>query len=596
MKSLLRLFPYFYTYRYWVLLGFGGFFFSRLFEIFTSYFIAMGIDEIALQLQGEQGPYSVAAIALISMACVVGRFVFVIYARRIIRRAGIAVSYDLRQAVYGAVQHQSSEFFSRIGVGDIMTRAIQDIALIQRLIGNGSVHLVIIVYAPLFAITFMSYKSPSLTLLILPILPILFGYAWWISREMAATSKVVQERLSALSAHVQENLSGIRTVQAMAQEENEIARFWQTNDAYGNAFYRQARVQSLMSAWMPFFAAIAQLVILVYGGNLVLDGEMTVGDLVFFLFCLNMLLQPIRMAGMFITLVQRAVVASRRLGEILEAEPEITDAPTRKTPDIITGAFELRDLSFTYSGARTPSLRSLNLSIEHGESIGIVGRVGAGKSTLLKLFTRMVDTPRGSLFVDGSDVCDYPLNQLRAQIAQVLQDPFLFGEPLRSNISYDEPGRRLDQVWSSADAAALRDTIELFPAQMETVVGERGVTLSGGQKQRTTLARGLIREAPVLILDDCFSSVDTETEEHILGRLKQMRGDRTTILVSHRVSTLRHCDRIVVLDEGEIAELGSHEELLRADGMYAELERVQTQSGDRTQLDGDAADAELHPA
>ncbi|MAW29316.1 MAG: hypothetical protein CMP98_10995 [Gammaproteobacteria bacterium] len=596
MKSLLRLFPYFHPYRFWVLLGFGGFFCSRFFEILTSYFIAMGIDEIALQLQGGEGPHTVGAIALISMSCVVGRFLFVTYARRMIRRAGIAVAYDLRQAVYGAVQHQGSEFFSHIGVGDIMTRAIQDIALIQRLIANGSVHFIIIIYAPLFAITFMSWKSPALTMLILPVLPILFGYAWWISREMAATSKVVQERLSDLSAHVQENLSGIRTVQAMAQEENEIARFWQTNDAYGVAFYRQARVQSLMSAWMPLFAGIAQLVILVYGGKLVLDDEMSVGDLVFFLFCLNMLLQPIRMAGMFITLVQRAIVGSRRLGEILEAEPEIADTPTRKTPDIITGAFELRDLSFTYPGASEPSLKSLNLVIEHGESIGIVGRVGAGKSTLLKLFTRMVDTPKGVLYIDGSDVCDFPLMQLRSQVAQVLQDPFLFGEPLRNNISYDEPGRRIDQVWSSADAAALRGTIESFPAQMETVVGERGVTLSGGQKQRTTLARGLIREAPVLILDDCFSSVDTETEEHILGRLKTMRGDRTTILVSHRVSTLRHCDRIVVLNEGEIAEVGSHEALLRADRIYAELERVQTQSGDRSQLDDLSTDEGLSPA
>ena len=256
----------------------------------------------------------------------------------------------------------------------------------------------------------------------------------------------------------------------------------------------------------------------------------------------------------------------------------------------------LQEIAFTYPGASEPSLKSLNLVIEHGESIGIVGRVGAGKSTLLKLFTRMVDTPKGVLYIDGSDVCDFPLMQLRSQVAQVLQDPFLFGEPLRNNISYDEPGRRIDQVWSSADAAALRGTIESFPAQMETVVGERGVTLSGGQKQRTTLARGLIREAPVLILDDCFSSVDTETEEHILGRLKTMRGDRTTILVSHRVSTLRHCDRIVVLNEGEIAEVGSHEALLRADRIYAELERVQTQSGDRSQLDDLSTDEGLSPA
>ena len=250
----------------------------------------------------------------------------------------------------------------------------------------------------------------------------------------------------------------------------------------------------------------------------------------------------------------------------------------------IRGEFDLRDLSFTYPGANKPALSNINLHIDAGESIGIVGRVGAGKSTLLKQFTRMVDTPSGQVFLDGRDVKDYPLFQLRCQVAQVLQDPFLFAEPLKHNISYDDPSRNLDLVWDSADSAALRSSIEEFPAQMETVVGERGVTLSGGEKQRTTLARGLIRNAPVLILDDCFSSVDTETEEHILSRLKTLRQDMTTILVSHRVSTLRHADRIVVLHEGEVAEIGAHEELLGLNGIYAELERAQTQGHSRRKV------------
>jgi ATP-binding cassette subfamily B protein len=207
--------------------------------------------------------------------------------------------------------------------------------------------------------------------------------------------------------------------------------------------------------------------------------------------------------------------------------------------------------------------------------------VGSGKSTLLKLFTRLLDATEGRLLVDDHDVRDYPLSQLRGQIAQVLQDAFLFGEPLRNNISYDEPGRDVEHIWDSADAAALRGTIEAFPRQLETLVGERGVTLSGGQKQRTTLARGLIRDEPVLILDDCFSSVDTETEEHILSRLKAMRRNKTTILVSHRVSTLRHSDRILVLENGRIAELGTHAELVAKQGIYAELERLQTQGYNR---------------
>ena len=321
---------------------------------------------------------------------------------------------------------------------------------------------------------------------------------------------------------------------------------------------------------------------------------MTVGDLVFFFACLNMLLQPIRMAGMFVTIMQRAAVATDRLFEIFDAEPEIKDSPTNKAPETIRGEFEFRNLSFTYPRTEKPVLQDINLHIHPGESIGIVGRVGAGKSTLLKQFTRILDASTGELILDGHNVKDYSLAQLRTQISQILQDPYLFGEPLRNNISYDDPGREMELIWDSAEAAALRSTIEDFPAQMETLVGERGVTLSGGQKQRTALARGLIRNAPVLILDDCFSSVDTETEEHILARLKNMRHNKTTILVSHRVSTLRHSDRIIVMEEGRIVEIGTHGELLAKHGIYAELEKVQTEGGPSS-APADPSETDLTP-
>ena len=592
LNALKRLLPFVEPYRFRIYAAFFTFFVARFFEINTIFLVSYGLDAIKAQIEGATTPYSLAEIAGGIVFCVLMRFVFVVHARRAVRRVGISVSYDLRQKLYSSVQRQGSDFFARMGVGDIMTRAIQDIALIQRLVAFGAIQMVIIVYAPLFALAYMLSKSVTLTLLVMPLLPVLFFYAKYMSRSMAVASREVQERLSGLGAHVQENLGGIRTVQAMAQEDNEIQRFWQTNDAYGQAFYEQARIQSLMNAWMPFFASAAQLVIVTYGGYQVMEGQMTVGDLLFFLFGINMLLQPIRMAGMFITLIQRAAVGMGRLCEIYDAEPEIEDQPSGKTPEQITGEFELRHLTFSYAGGREPVLNDINLHIAAGESIGIVGRVGSGKSTLLKQFTRMCNTQRGQLFLDGHDICDYPLSQLRSQIAQVLQDPFLFGEPLRNNISYDDPERNLEVIWDSAEAAALRDTIAEFPAQMDTLVGERGVTLSGGQKQRATLARGLIRNAPVLILDDCFSSVDTETEEHILRRLKQMRSQKTTILVSHRVSTLRHCDRIVVMDKGAIIEVGSHAELLKQDGIYAALERIQTQGGDPRQ---GLEDLELSP-
>lgn len=579
MKSLVKLVPFVRPYFLRILAGCVAFFIARLFEASSFLLVAEGIDIIDILDRGSQAAagYSLTTLASGIIAAVILRFFFIVFARRAIRRVGISVSFDLRQKLYSSVQKQGSYFFAGIGVGDLMIRAIQDISLVQRLIAMGLIQLVIMIYAPVIAVSVMLVKSPSLTLLILPALPLVFLYAWYMSKQLAITSREVQERLSALSSHTQENLSGIRTVQAQAQEENEIARFWLTNDAYAKAFYAQARINSLMGAWMPLFASLGHLGILVYGGNLVLSGQLSVGELFVFFYFLNMLLQPIRMAGFFVTLLQRAAVSTDRLYEIYDAVPEIEDRPTHDTPQEIVGAFELRNLSYTYPGTDTAVLKGISFSINQGESIAIVGRVGSGKTTLLKQFTRMLDTNPGQLYLDGHDVCDYPLARLRAQIGQVLQDPFLFGEPLRNNISYDDPDRQLDLIWDSADSAALRETIEEFPQQMETVVGERGVTLSGGQKQRTTLARGLIRDAPVLILDDCFSSVDTETEEHILSRLKTMRKEKTTILVSHRVSTLRHSDRIIVLADGQIAEMGSHEELLKLDGIYAELERVQTQ-------------------
>lgn len=579
LKALLRLVPYIARYRWQVVVGFVGFFLARFFEVSTYYGVALGIDAIGALVQEEPLPFGLEIWEIVVgiVSAVVLRFIFVSRARRAFRLVGQKVSFDLREQLFASVLVQGPAFFGRIGVGDLMTRAIQDISLVQRLIAFGLIQVVIMVYAPLFGMTAMLFKSVSLTVLILPLLPILYFYAQYVATQMAESSQQVQESLSMLAAHTQENLSGIRTVQAQAQEENEIKRFFKTNNQYASAFYEQARINSLMTAWTPWLTALAQLAIIVYGGNLVLTGALSVGDLIFFLACLNMLLQPIRMAGFFITMVARAKVGVERLCEVFDAPPEIIDRPTGEAPALIGGAFVFKQASFTYPGAVVPALTDLNFSIERGESIGIVGRVGSGKSTLLKLCTRLLELSEGSVELDGVPIDRYALAQLRSQIAQVLQDPFLFGEPLSANISYDDPERALDLIWDAADAAALRETVLTFPEQMSTLVGERGVTLSGGQKQRTTLARGLIRNAPVLILDDCFSAVDTETEEHILSRLKRLRAGKTTILVSHRVSTLRHTDRILVLDGGRLMESGSHDALLAKGGLYAELERLQTQ-------------------
>ncbi|MFL2505309.1 MAG: ABC transporter ATP-binding protein [Candidatus Azotimanducaceae bacterium] len=581
MKSLTKLVPLLRNYKGQVFLGLFAFFVARFFEICTYYLASLGIDLIGDLYQGINNlSFTITELVLALIATVVLRFFIVSAARRAIRRVGIAVAHDLRQDLYRSVLAQGPTFFSAFSVGDIMTRAIQDISLVQRLVSFGFIALVIMVYAPLFGVGAMLMKSVPLTLLVVPLLPVIFVYTLKMAREMGNSSREVQNKLSQLSSHTQENLSGIRTVQAGVQEKNESDRFWKTNDGYALSFFEQARINSLMSAWLPFFASLAQLVIVLYGGHLVIKGDMSVGDLVFFFACLSMLLAPIKMAGFLVMLVQRAAVASDRIFEIIEADPEVKDKPSGETPDRMSGKILIKDLNFSYRNRAAFNLRGISIEAQAGEWLGVVGKVGAGKSTLLKMLTRLLSVPPGSVFLDGHEIFSYPLGQLRKEVVFVMQDSFLFDEPIFSNISYDKPDRDIGEVWKAADSAKISDSIAGFPKKMQTVVGERGVTLSGGQKQRTTLARGFVRDASILILDDCFSSVDTETEEHILLQLKELRKNKTTIIVSHRVSTLRHADRIIYMEDGAVKENGSHTELINKRGSYYKLEKAQNLSDD----------------
>ncbi len=580
LNSLLRLTPFVRPYRLRLASGIACFGFARVFEALVPFFLAAGIDKVA----GGNGDVLTQVVGI--AVAVTARYGFVTYARYSVRSVGVRVAFDLRGALYGALQRQGTAFFSKHTIGDMMTRAVADISLVQRLISMGSILLIILVYASIVGFGFMLYYSPLLTLLLLPPLPFVYVYAKHASRQMGSASKEMQDRLSDLGAHVQENLSGIRTIQAMVQEDNEIARFSNANQTYADAFYRQVRINSLMMAWMPSQAALCAIAILGFGGYQVLNGDMTPGALVAFFMYVNMVVQPFRVAGFMVNLFQRAAVASDRLFEVLRLDPEIENRPSGDTPGLMRGDLDIRDLSFRYGKDLPAVLDGINLTIRRGESIAVMGRVGAGKTTLLRQIVRLLDTPPGSVFIDGRDVRDYPLAQLRAQVALAPQVTFLFSQTLRENLTYDDPDRDVDAVWAAAEAAGLRKAIEGFPDGMETVVGERGVTLSGGQAQRSALARALIRDAPVLLLDDCFSSVDTETEERILADLRVLRRNKTTVLVSHRVSTARHCDRIVVLDAGRILESGSHDELLGRGGFYMELERIQREGAGESDYGG----------
>ena len=584
---LKRLLPYHDRYKVPFWGGMFGLLFARVFEATIPLFLRDGIDRIvsgnagiaagSIDYAAARGALAWPALAIV--LCVLGEFACIVVSRRVIRRIGVSVAYDLRKRVYDHLQHQGVSFFARHPTGDLMARAINDINLVRQLVGMGLRTILVIIFSALVGLSCMFALAPSLTLLLLTPLPMLLLLGWWLARRVYVQSLAVQEGFASLSEQVQENLNGIRTVQALVQEEHEIERFDAVNLDYATRFMKLTRTNSYIQGVMPWVGALSTVVILGYGGSLVASGEMSIGTFTAFFSYASMVLWPVRQAGQMVTLWQQGASGAQRLFEVLDHEPEIEDRGASTVPATIAGRVELHDLTFRYPGAPHDALAGISVAIEPGETIAVLGRVGAGKTTLLKCFVRLLDPPPGRLLIDGHDVRDYPLAQLRHQIVLVPQDPFLFADLLRYNLSYDDPERDDALIWSAASDADLRDTIVAFADALDTPVGERGVTLSGGQKQRSTLTRGLIRTPSILILDDCFSSVDTETEEHILRRLRAARRGMTTILVSHRVSTARHADRIIVLADGAIEEIGTHDALVAADGWYAELERTQRRRG-----------------
>lgn len=486
------------------------------------------------------------------------------------------IEWDLRNQLFAHLQRLPLAYFQRMKTGDLMSRLTNDLASVREMLGIGAVAALDGAVLILAAVPLMIDIDPWLTLWSLLSLPGITLLVLGFGNRMHRGYRDVQQFLGKLSIFVQESLAGIRVIQAHGQEATRQARFEELSAEYMRKNLVTARLSGVLWPLMAVFSGLAAAVVLWLGGRSVLLGTLTIGQFVQFNGYLAMLTWPVMAIGYVVNLYQRGSAALGRLVEILETPP----APAHLTPDDglprrLTGAIEFRNLSFRYDPDAPWILRDIDLKIPAGSCLAIVGEVGAGKSTLVHLIARLFEAPEGSLLLDGRDIRAVPLSRLRASIGLVSQDIFLFSETIRENILFGRPDATVQDMEEAARIAALLPSIHEFADRFDTLLGERGVRLSGGQKQRTALARALVADPPILILDDAFSSVDVQTEESILRELRAARTGRTTILISHRISTVKDADQIAYVRDGRIVEQGTHQELLAREGHYHRLYRRQ---------------------
>jgi ATP-binding cassette subfamily B protein len=508
---------------------------------------------------------------LLMLALAFSKGIFQFLTRWLVIGVSREIEYDLRNDLFRHLESLSYSYYQKTRTGDIMARATNDLNAVRMLLGPAIMYSANTIVFTALALVFMWRTSHRLTLYAFAPLPLASILIQYFGRKIHERFERIQAQFSDISARAQENFSGARVIRAYAQEEPEIAQFEKSNQEYVARSLPLARLMGMLWPSLEFILGLAVVMVLWLGGREVLLHRMSVGQFTAFNTYMLQLTWPIIALGWVINIFQRGTASMGRINEILAAKPEITDAqasPALRQREI-EGEIELRDLNFSYNGV--PVLRDINLHISAGSSLAIVGPTGSGKTTLVNLIPRIYDAEVGSLLLDGRPIREYPLEMLRHNIGFVPQETFLFSDTVRGNIAFGVEHSSVDEVRAAAEGASIAADIESFPAQYETIVGERGITLSGGQKQRTAIARALIRNPRILILDDALASVDTYTEEKILNHLRQIMRGRTTIFISHRVSTVQAADQIAVLHQGRIVEIGTHDELLARNGYYTDL-------------------------
>ena len=536
--------------------------------------------------------HTLGILCLMLVAVVIVKGIFSFASRQILIGISRDIEYDVRNNLLARLVQMEPEFYVRNRTGELMSRCTNDLSAVRMVLGPGIMYSANTIVGMAVALAVMSKISGTLTLEVLIPVPFVFITVRYFGTVIHDLQAKIQAMLATLSAKAQENLTGIRVVRAYGQEAAEINSFDESNKQYVGQNIRMIR------AWSMFFPALQMIIgfsilfVLWQGGRMVVTGRISLGALIAFYTFVGQLVFPMIALGFVTNIFQRGAASMGRLNYILDAKPNISDAEARRDAQAaaVRGEIEFRDLTFTYPTTRggaglaatngnksenEPVLRNINLHIPAGATIAIVGPTGSGKTTLAGLIARLWDTPAGTLFIDGKAIREWPLDILRRAIGFVPQDAFLFSETIKENIAFGVEEASLEAVEDASHVANIAGDISDFPGRYETLVGERGITLSGGQKQRTTLARAVIRNPRILILDDAFSSVDTDTEEKILQGLEDVFKERTTILISHRCSTVRDADQIVVLRAGEIIEKGTHEQLIALGGYYAELYQKQ---------------------
>jgi ATP-binding cassette, subfamily B, multidrug efflux pump len=570
-KNLRPLLPYLKKYRWGFVLGMVCVVLNNGIWVLFPQVIRRAVDDLDFGVTRHK--LMIFALLLIAIAAAKGIFQFL--TRWIMIGISRDIEFDLRNDLFRHLESLSYSYYQRTRTGDIMARATNDLNAVRMLLGPAIMYSANTIVFTAGALFFMLGISPRLTFYAFLPLPLVSIIIQYFGRRIHERFERIQAMFSDISARAQENFSGARVIRAYAQEEAEIASFEVANQEYIGRSLKLVRLMGMLWPTLETMLGFAIVLVLWLGGREVLLGRIKIGGFVAFNTYMVQLTFPVIALGWVINIFQRGTASMARINEILIEKPEIRDHTTAASVSSagIRGAIEFRNLSFAYNG--TPVLHDINLTIPDGSSLAVVGPTGSGKSTLVSLIPRIYEAPPGSVLIDGHSVTDYSIETVRRAIGFVPQETFLFSDSIRENIAFGKDTVSDQEIREAAAGASISTDIEGFPEQYGTIVGERGITLSGGQKQRTAIARAIIRDPRILILDDALSSVDTHTEDKILSHLREVMKFRTTIFISHRVSTVRNADRIAVLYGGRIVELGTHDELIARNGYYTDLYQKQ---------------------